>query len=78
MKNRLKSAKQTTSEEALTQSTQQTHKRDRRVLEQLHHEDEVESERPTFKMKESDSRKVKINKGPNWAKPDGKLKNMVI
>lgn len=33
MKNRLKSAKETTSEEALTQSTQQTHKRDRKVLE---------------------------------------------
>lgn len=48
------------------------------MLDQLRYEDEIESERPNFKMKENDIRKVKVNKAPNWAKPDGKLKNKVI
>ena len=37
---------------------------DKRILEQLRYEDEVELERPAFKTKEVDLRKIKLTKTP--------------
>jgi hypothetical protein len=65
-----------------TQNSQQMGKRDpakfeRRILERIRYEDEFEQERPSFKVKEVDLRKIRLNKVPFEDKPDSKLKNMV-